>query len=164
MSANLPAVPVPLRRILVALDGSARAEQILPRVEGLALAARAKVTVLRVYPEPALRTVVGSEAELFVHVVPPRDTLADVRNTRHESEHYLDDVVARLRQHGVAVDQETLAGEAGEIIVDEAEGIHADLIALTMHGHGGGDRRSLGSVAEYVLHHASCPILLIRAA
>ncbi|WP_145723421.1 universal stress protein [Mesorhizobium tianshanense] len=40
----------------------------------------------------------------------------------------------------------------------------ADLIVIGSHGRGGVQRALLGSVADGVIRHASCPILVIRAA
>ena len=47
-------------------------------------------------------------------------------------------------------------------IVAQAEGLHADLIAMATHGHGLVARTVLGSVAEDVRHHTSVPLLLLK--
>lgn len=53
-------------------------------------------------------------------------------------------------------------GDPGLIISDYAAEVHADLIVMPSHGYHGVKRLLLGSVAERVLRHANCPILVLR--
>ncbi len=53
-------------------------------------------------------------------------------------------------------------GHPGVEIVKAAKDWHADVIVLGSHGRGGVTRLLLGSVAESVLRHAPCPILVVR--
>lgn len=53
-------------------------------------------------------------------------------------------------------------GDPGLITADYADEIHADLIVMPSHGYHGVKRLLLGSVAERVLRHAKCPILVLR--
>ncbi len=53
-------------------------------------------------------------------------------------------------------------GDPGLITADYAEEVHADLIVMPSHGYHGVKRLLLGSVAERVLRHAKCPILVLR--
>lgn len=55
-----------------------------------------------------------------------------------------------------------LHGSPGIEIADYAEKIHADLIVIPSHGYGSFKRLLLGSVADRVLHHAPCPVLVLR--
>lgn len=48
-------------------------------------------------------------------------------------------------------------------IVEEARSWPADLIIVGSHGRGGVEHLLLGSVAESVVRHASCPVLVVRA-
>ncbi|HME60987.1 MAG TPA: universal stress protein [Candidatus Binatia bacterium] len=48
-------------------------------------------------------------------------------------------------------------------IVGAAKDWPADLIVIGSHGRGGVERLLLGSVAEAVMRHASCPVLVVRA-
>jgi len=70
-----------------------------------------------------------------------------------------------LAQHGgasVELVPHVLAGPAAQEILRVASGVHADLIVLGTHGRGGVKRLVLGSVAEEVLRHAGCPVLVMR--
>ena len=42
------------------------------------------------------------------------------------------------------------------------ENLHADLIVIGTHGHGGVEELLLVSIAQGVLHHTNVPVLLIR--
>lgn len=61
-----------------------------------------------------------------------------------------------------AVATELRLGDPGTEIVAAADHIHADLIVLGAHGASAIRRFLLGSVSEYVCHHASCPVLVVR--
>ena len=53
-------------------------------------------------------------------------------------------------------------GDPGLIIADYADEVHADLIVMPSHGYHGVKRLLLGSVAERVLRHANCPVLVLK--
>jgi nucleotide-binding universal stress UspA family protein len=56
-------------------------------------------------------------------------------------------------------------GLPGEVIVDQASEIDADLIVVGTHrGVGGLTRMLLGSTARYVTQHAGCPVLVVPIA
>jgi nucleotide-binding universal stress UspA family protein len=55
-------------------------------------------------------------------------------------------------------------GNPGMLISDYAKQSEADLIVMPSHGHHGLRRILLGSVAERVLRHAECPVLVLRRA
>jgi nucleotide-binding universal stress UspA family protein len=54
-------------------------------------------------------------------------------------------------------------GKPATKIVEGAKSWPADLIVIGSHGRGGLERLLLGSVAESVVRHASCPVLVVRA-
>jgi len=54
-------------------------------------------------------------------------------------------------------------GDARDVIVNTAVEVGADLIVMGTHGRRGLRRALLGSVAESVLRHAPCPVLLMRS-
>jgi nucleotide-binding universal stress UspA family protein len=139
-------------KILIPLDGSELAEAILPEAETLAHDFGAEVVLLRVHTPQVLPYLVDSPY-----------ALADI--TRHESETsraYLDDVAARLRAKGLSVKTVLNEGRAADVILDVAEAVKADLIAMTTHGRSGVGRWLLGSTADAVVHAAKVPVLLSR--
>ena len=68
-----------------------------------------------------------------------------------------------LEEHGVVeVTQCVRTGDPGMEIAGYAREIGADLIVMPSHGYHGLQRLLLGSVAERVLRHADCPVLILR--
>jgi nucleotide-binding universal stress UspA family protein len=60
------------------------------------------------------------------------------------------------------VQAHVLTGDPGTTITDYANEQSADLIVIPSHGYHGINRIVLGSVAERVLRHANCPVLVTR--
>jgi universal stress protein A len=54
------------------------------------------------------------------------------------------------------------SGDPFEAIIDTAEATRADLIVLATHGRTGIKRLIIGNVAEKVVRHAPCPVLIIK--
>jgi nucleotide-binding universal stress UspA family protein len=148
-------------RILIALDGSEVAEQILPHVEALGRALGSTLIVLR-----AIKTSEQIIAELNAGAVAPATGIIDpepiIEAEREEVEGYLAQVAARLRSHGLSVQIEQPPAPAAEAILRRADELHVDLIAMTSHGRSGLGRLVFGSVAGEVLHRSTRPLLVVR--
>jgi nucleotide-binding universal stress UspA family protein len=140
-------------KILVPLDGSARAEKILAHVEELALKYGAGVSVMQVV-EPI---VTVSSADVFI---PETDTFAA---KMQNAQAYLETVKQRLAEKGIEVRSRVVSGSIVEAICQAAEIEKADLIAMASHGRTGAGRVFYGSVAAGVLHRVDRPLLIIRA-
>jgi nucleotide-binding universal stress UspA family protein len=67
-----------------------------------------------------------------------------------------------LRQRGFQAAGSVEQGDPRTVIVDHAEQWRADLIVLGSHGRKGLERLLLGSVSEYVAHHARCSVEIVR--
>lgn len=66
---------------------------------------------------------------------------------------------ARL-EPSVTVSSRVVRGHAGTALVDESRG--ADLLVVGSRGHGTAVAMLLGSVSEYCVHHALCPVVVVR--
>ena len=68
-----------------------------------------------------------------------------------------------LKRHEIeGVTRLVQSGDPGLVISDYAAEASVDLIVMPSHGHHGIRRVLLGSVAERVLRHAECPVLVLR--
>jgi nucleotide-binding universal stress UspA family protein len=74
----------------------------------------------------------------------------------------LETLVLKYRTDGKVSALEPRIGSAYEEICDVAREIKADLIVLATHGYTGYKRMFLGSVAERVVQHSPCPVLVVR--
>ncbi|MCG6912119.1 MAG: universal stress protein [Deltaproteobacteria bacterium] len=134
--------------ILVPLDGSKLAENMLTEVEALALLLKAKLSLILV-----------SRA----HVLPgvdPTDAQVAVVSSANE---YLEKIKERLSTGGLEVDIHTPYGNPAEKILEVCRRNDIDLIAMSTHGRSGIGRWLLGSVAEKVVRHSEIPVLLLRS-
>src|SRR5262249_22117065 len=83
---------------------------------------------------------------------------------REGAENALDAFVAEARKRGVAVrSARAELGPAQHTIVNFAQTGGYDLILLGTHGRTGLARALIGSVAERVVRHATCPVLTVRS-
>jgi len=64
--------------------------------------------------------------------------------------------------HGVAVETAIREGDPADEILAYAEEIEADAIVSGTHGRSGIKRRLIGSVAERLVRHATCPVMTVR--
>jgi nucleotide-binding universal stress UspA family protein len=60
----------------------------------------------------------------------------------------------------VQVCPRVVEGRAGQVLVEAADG--ADLLVVGSRGHGGLAGALLGSVGQYCVHHAPCPVVIMR--
>jgi nucleotide-binding universal stress UspA family protein len=73
------------------------------------------------------------------------------------------DLVETTDWDGVKVETSLQSGHPGQQICDCAKDSDADLIVTSTHGTTGVKHLLLGSVAEYVVRHAHCPVLVVPA-
>jgi nucleotide-binding universal stress UspA family protein len=142
-----------VRNILVALDGTPMAEQILQSAGALAKLVGASCTLLRVVPSVTPQ-VVYTEAAVDA-------TLAD--KIRAEAHVYLQRLAGSLRDQGIATQMRIIShAHPATAILNEAASGEYDLIALETHGRRGLPRLFLGSVADKVVRGATVPVLVHR--
>lgn len=134
-------------RILVPLDGSECAENIIPMVEGLAESRKSGICLLRV---------------ALAHTFPGVDqTEAQVKVVR-EAEEYLHGLEGHLKAKGFDVDTHVRYGNEVEEVLEHASQKEIGLIAMSTPGHRGIKHFFSGCVAEKILRHAPKPIFFMR--
>ncbi|HYM14387.1 MAG TPA: universal stress protein [Dehalococcoidia bacterium] len=146
------------KHLLVTLDGSPRSEAVIPHAIDLAKSMKSEITLLRIVDAPASdwseRGAMGK-----AHV----ETTAGALMLAHARE-YLERVAGMLQQSGVQVHTMVEEGAPARRIIAASHEVDADAIAMATHSRRGLGRLMFGSVAEAVLHEASVPVLLVRAA
>jgi len=143
------------KTILVPLDGSKRAEAILPHVENLAQLCDARVIFLEVVE--------------LVHVDMGPDGMSPVLDAQiveqemHLADSYLSALQDEFRKRGIEARKRVAYGSVVGQIMNVAKQEEADLIAMASHGRTGLSRVFYGSVAAGVLHSVDRPLLLVRS-
>ena len=143
--------------LLIALDGSGFAQQVLRPAAALAKVEGARCTLLHVvvpsmkpvppYPQAPRATAVDQEA-VDAHVAQAERSLAELAES--------------LRHDGIDVEVEARVHERpARAILNRARSDEIDCIAMAVHGRGP-SRLLLGSVADKVLRGSALPMLLTR--
>lgn len=139
-------------RIVVPLDGSALAEQILPQVASLARELKATVSLLRV-----LTPETYSQKQIVQPGLPWWDE--DIAS----AESYLTRAATCLAEEGVEVTRDVvLSDDVATAILDYAARVRADLIAIATSGMGGLNRFVFGTVADEITRTASTSLLVFH--
>jgi len=82
--------------------------------------------------------------------------------------HLRDEAVGRLeemkRLHGggAAIEVVVVRGQPARAIVEFSNAEKCDLIVLATHGTSGFPHALVGSVTRKVIHHATCPVMVVR--
>lgn len=143
------------KTILVPLDGSKRAERILPYVEELAQKFESKLVLLQVI-EPSVVMAAPYDMGHYYDI-------NQIERLSDEAKGYLASLQGSLSQRGMMAETIVDNGPVVTCILEEAVRKDVDLIAMASHGRSGLARAFYGSVAAGVLHQADRPLLLIRA-
>jgi nucleotide-binding universal stress UspA family protein len=140
--------------ILVPLDGSPLAEQIIPLALEIARAARSKVRLVLAHQTPQ-PPVDPNSSQLYVST--------DLAMRKVERE-YLNTLRTRLRKSsGQQISAVTIDGPAGPTLGKYVQDVGADLVAMTTHGRGGLRGAWLGSVADHLIRSLKIPVIVARA-
>lgn len=141
-------------RILVPLDGSARAEQAIPVAARLARNARSTLELTR---------VVGISPELTPYFALPPTGAAGLTTELLATAHdYLADVKQREKLLALQLDSRVLTGMVAQELLQEIEARHVDFVVMTSHGRTGFSRWLHGSVAQHIARHSQVPTLILR--
>jgi nucleotide-binding universal stress UspA family protein len=151
MSSQFKEVAVVFQKILIAIDSEPIAAHAADIGAELARFAGAEMAFIHVI-DPALANAADTGIQPAVLVASAKD---DARKL-------INDFRKRLPQQSAALEFVQIGSPLTEI-VNAAKDWPADLIVIGSHGRGGVKRALLGSVAEGVMRHAPCPVLVARA-
>jgi nucleotide-binding universal stress UspA family protein len=147
-------------KMLVCLDGSKLAEQVLPYAAEEAARFGSRVMLLHVLMEPVLGTT-GAPQNPGAPLETP-GVMEQMKEEQKQSLAFLERAAGTFRERGVEVELAMLQGDPGDAIVNYAIDNNVGLIAMATHGRSGLGRALAGSVAEYVLRNAGLPVLVVR--
>ncbi len=125
-----------LRKAIVPLDGSISSQAVIPYISQLALKLEMELTILQVVQQ--------------------------TNNHKADAESYLQTQCAELEKQGIAANYKVRVGSPADEIIDFADELAVDLVAMSTRGKNGIAPWTLGSVAQKVLLGGSTPLLLVR--
>ena len=148
-------------KILIPLDGSKSSEKAVPYARHLAKLDNAEILLVMIpdelwsggIPSAGMGPYMGMGAYPI-----PQDYIET--RLRHDKE-YLANLQVEVERDGISVTTHCPSGDPASEVLELAEREGCDLIVLTSHGRTGIKRFLIGSVAEKVARHSSCPVLIV---
>jgi len=142
-----------MERIVVGVDGSEGARAALAQAASEAMLRGARLRIVCAW---------GVLPAVFVDGHAPGIDQATLDGFREDAETVVRDALAEAErvQPGVQCEGEAVEGQAAEMLLQEAR--DASLIVVGTRGRGGFASLLLGSVSQQVVHHAHCPVLVVR--
>ena len=145
------------QRLLIPVDGSSRAESVLPFAIRLAEAAQAELLIACAIPVPELiesGPLEPDDIELRERVV---------RRNEQVAKEYLARLQRRVAGNGLrvrtmALRDNDVRSRLERLIAEE----NVDLVILSAHGHSGRTDAPYGSVTAHLIAHSTVPLLIIR--
>ncbi|OGE17408.1 hypothetical protein A3F00_00935 [Candidatus Daviesbacteria bacterium RIFCSPHIGHO2_12_FULL_37_11] len=152
------------KKILLTHDGSRLASAAIPHIISIAVSYNSEVILVHVV-ESIEQEMIDLQSDDIATSV---GTVADVAQEiviaqKNKAKKILNQVRSKLEYNGVrTVKIRVSEGFADSKIVEIAKKEKCDLIVMSTHGRSGLGRALLGSVADFVLRHALCPVLLVH--
>jgi len=143
-----------LKKILVPCDFSSYAEHAF--AWAVRLAQQANAEIILIYAVPIFAHLSYTEVPILVDIPKVEAELVA------EGEKQLRKFLTEHNTGNVRVVPRSMLGDPFSVICRVAEEEHVDLIVLGSHGRTGLSHVLLGSVAERVVRHAPCPVLVAR--
>ena len=145
------------RNILVPLDGSQRAENVLPTVTQLANFHKSQIHLVQVVQTPEMARQmppVREDIELSNRVV---------ERNREEAERYLEQLKSRSYLEGITVQTHLIASDNAAVALHQlAEQEQIDLVALSAHGYSGNHQWPYGSMVNYFISYGRTSLLIVQ--
>lgn len=144
-----------IRKIILATDFSEASQDAIRHAVWMAKSLKAELKVLHVF-EPS-----GWMVPSPYYFTPGFEQWVDASldKTRQAGKRSLEALAESLDMQAETIFAE---GPTGKEIVRIAAEHNADLLILGTHGYTGWNHLTLGSIAEYVVRHAACPVLTVK--
>ena len=147
----------PYGRILVPLDGSWRAENVLPMVTLLARYHKSQIHIVHVVKTP----------EMARHMPPVQEDI-DLSNrivarNREEALHYIDQVQLSSSLAGIDVKAHLITSDNATLALHElVDREQIDMVALRAHGYSGNNQWPYGSMVNNFILYGKVPLLIVQ--
>jgi len=138
-------------KILVAVDGSEVSYGALDAALFLSEKLGSKITAIH---------VMENVPTVYIESQKVLDELLEAR--KNESQKILDECSLIATKKGITLTTNLLEGNPASTILEFSQSEKYDVIIIGSRGMGKFKELILGSVSSKVIHHSSCPILLIR--
>lgn len=149
------------KQILLTHDGSELSTQAIQHAVEIAKAFNASILVLQVVDSVAKIISAVNISALAFEAQEIYESIAQTE--KDNAKKNLTKIRTLLEREGITkVTTSMREGDARDTIVETAKEKACDIIIMSTHGRSGIRRALLGSVAEDVLRHAPCPVLLVR--
>jgi nucleotide-binding universal stress UspA family protein len=145
------------RNILVPLDGSQRAENVLPIITQLANFHKSQIHLVQVVQTP----------EMARQMPPVREDIdlsnRIVERNREEAERYLEQLKSRSYLEGITVQTHLIASDNAAVALHQlAEQEQIDLVALSAHGYSGNHQWPYGSMVNNFIMYGKVSLLIVQ--
>jgi nucleotide-binding universal stress UspA family protein len=140
-----------VKKILVALDGSSRSDEVLAYALSLARLAKAKLVLFRSYSVPPEMMLAWPESDRSLET-----------SLRKEAQSYLELRASSIPGEFLG-EVRVATGSPWQAVCAAARDVDADLVVIGSHGYSGVDHL-LGTTAAKIVNHADRPVLVVRPA
>ena len=155
-------------KLLVAIDTSDMSQHIFDKAVSLAKTSNANLMLLHVlnpldepyYVDPAF----AEPTILYPEYQDPKNEkyIKGWERLKGDRLNWLHSYCEQAKEIGLVIESNQYVGEASRTICDFARNWGADLIIVGRRGRRGLSELFLGSVSNYVLHHAPCSVLVVQ--
>lgn len=154
-------------KILVAIDDSDLCKSVFAQALELALANRAALMLFHCVPVEMIAEPIVPSSDILgfnTQMLSPDYQVQriEVERESQETNALLQSYCQTAISQGVPTEFDYNIGEAGQSLCEVAQSWVADLIVVGRRGRKGLTEALLGSVSNYVLHHAPCSVLVIQ--
>jgi len=142
------------KKILAPVDGSTNSFVALKHAAELARSFDAEICIIYVSLLPQTLPVISHIESYYI----PEYSFSDVEN-------FAKKIIEAAREavpEGIRVQTHTEIGSPNLIITEYAEKNNFDIIVIGSRGLGIFSELLMGSVSSYVVHHAKCPVLVVK--
>jgi nucleotide-binding universal stress UspA family protein len=141
-------------RLLVPLDGSQRAECVLPLATTLTRSCQADLLLAHVVKEPEIprRKPLTDEEQALIDRIVERNC--------EQAERYLKEVRARVPESSQT--RILVSADAAAVLHTLIQQENVDLVALSAHGYSGETRWPYGSIALNLIAYGTTPLLIVQ--